>query len=194
MNTIDTLRAEPVLTADRVVAAWAGARPLVRRALVAACAVAAVLSAVMPASPAVRWGIAVAGVLLAVAAMVDVHEHRLPNRLLAAALLASSVAAVSSLHREVVLSMVAGALVAGVPMLLVRLTRGVGMGDVKMAAVIGANVGAVSVVAAPVAIAIAALTAGLYGLLADRRRVALGPALWFGWAASLAGCAAGWLS
>jgi hypothetical protein len=80
-----------------------------------------------------------------------------------------------------------GTAVAGGLMLMVRLSRGVGMGDVKMAGVVGASVGAGTgaLVAAPMAIALAALSAAVYGLTANRRRLALGPSLWFGWAVAL---------
>ena len=77
-------------------------------------------------------------------------------------------------------------------MLFVRLARGVGMGDVKMAGVVGASVGPIALFAAPVAVAVAALVAGTYGLVAGRRRLPLGPALWLGWAVSLAAAATGW--
>ena len=193
MTTIDTLRAEPATTADRVAAAWTDSHPVARRAVFAACVSAVAASLVVPAPTTVRWGIAAAGVLLAVASLVDVHEHKLPNRLLLAALLAAACGAVASLDRDVIVASLVGMVLAGGLMLLVRLSRGVGMGDVKMAAVVGASTGGVALTAAPLAVAIAALVAGVYGLLAHRRRVPLGPALWLGWALALAFSAAGWL-
>jgi hypothetical protein len=62
-----------------------------------------------------------------------------------------------------------------------------------MAAVVGTSAGAVSPVAAPIAIAVAALAGSAYGLLARRRRIAMGPALWLGWAVALGAATAGWL-
>ena len=137
---------------------------------------------------------ATVGVLLAGAAFVDSHERRLPNRLLAIALALALGGAVLSLTRAVILEAVVGMVIAGVLMLCVRLARGVGMGDVKMAAVVGASVGAstTTVLAAPIAIAIAAFTAATYGFIANRRRLPLGPSLWIGWAVTLV--ATGWLS
>ena len=85
-------------------------------------------------------------------------------------------------------------LLGGGLMLLVRLTRGVGMGDVKMAAVVGASAGAVALMAAPVALAVASFAGATFGVITRRQRLPLGPALWLGWAVALGACAAGWLS
>lgn len=194
LRTIETLRAQPVATGDRVVAAWADAHPVVRRATVAAGVTSAALSTAVAVPTGVRWSIAAAGVVMALAAMVDVHEHKLPNRLLLGALVAVVAGVAASANAEIVMSALVGLVVGGGLMLLVRLTRGVGMGDVKMAGVVGASVGAVNQMAAPIAIAIAALAAALYGLMSRRRRLPLGPALWLGWALALAACVAGWLS
>ena len=137
---------------------------------------------------------AVVGALLATAALVDAHERRLPNRLLAVALACALGGAALSVDGGVVLDALIGMTVGGGLLLCVRLTRGVGMGDVKMAAVVGASVGASTTVllAAPSAIAIAAFVAAIYGHIANRRRVPLGPFLWLGWAATIV--AAGVLS
>lgn len=194
MTTIDTLRAEPATTADRVAAAWSDAHPVARRSVLAACVSAVAASAVLPAAVTVRWSVAATGVLLAVASLVDLHERKLPNRLLVAALVVTAGGAAASLDRGVVMASVAGMVLAGGLMLLVRLSRGVGMGDVKMAGVVGASSGSVALVAAPLALAVAALVASVYGLLARRRRVPLGPALWFGWALVLGCTCAGWLA
>jgi len=130
---------------------------------------------------------ATVGVLLAIAAFVDAHERRLPNRLLAVALAVTLVGAVLSLAGVVVVEAVVGMVIAGALMLCVRLARGVGMGDVKMAVVVGASVGAstTTVLAAPTAIASAAFAAATYGFIANRRQLPLGPSLWFGWAVTL---------
>jgi leader peptidase (prepilin peptidase)/N-methyltransferase len=131
---------------------------------------------------------AAVGVILAIAALVDAHEHRLPNQLLAAALMVVGVGVIMSRAATVLRNSFIGMAVAGGLMLMVRLSRGVGMGDVKMAGVVGASVGASTstLFAAPIAIALAAFAAAVFGLFANRRRLALGPSLWFGWAAALA--------
>ncbi len=184
----------PASTTERVAAAWAAAHPLLRRAVLAACVTSAALGTAVAAPAPVGWSIVVVGVLLALAAMVDVHEHKLPNQLLLGSLVAGAGCSLATSRVATVATAALGMLIGGGLMMLVYLTRGVGMGDVKMAAVVGASVGAVDVNAVPVAIAIAALVAAVYGLATRRRRLPLGPALWLGWAASLATCAAAWLS
>ena len=191
MITIDGGRPQPGAAAVRVERAWAAADPFARRALLAACATSAAVAAVVPVATAVRIAVAITGQLLAAAALVDVHERKLPNRLLAAAGAVTAAGAVVA-GQAVVSGMAFGLLAAGVPMLLVRLTRGIGMGDVKAAAVVGASVGSVRPIAAPVAVAVAAFAGATYGMVAGRRRVPFGPALWFGWAAALTGVALGW--
>lgn len=194
MRTVDSLPAQPASTADRVAAAWADAHPLLRGTAIAAGATAAALSTAVPAPQSVRWGIVAVGAVLAAAATVDVAEHKLPNRLLVAALALAYTSVLAAADWALMVSAVSGLVIAGGLMLLVRLTRGIGMGDVKMAAVVGASVGAVNVRAAPIAIAVAALAAATYGFLSHRTRLPLGPALWLGWGVSLAASAAGWLS
>ena len=194
MTSIETLRVAPAGTTDRVVAAWADAHPVTRRAVAAACVTSAALGSAVSAPTTVRWSIAVVGVVLAVAAMVDVQEHKLPNRLLLGALTSVTVGVLATSNVALAVSMAVGMLLAGGLMLLVRLTRGVGMGDVKMAAVVGASVGAVELMAAPIAVAVAAFAAASFGVITRRQRLPLGPALWLGWAVALGACAAGWLS
>ena len=194
MTSIETLRVAPAGTTDRVVAAWADAHPVTRRAVAAACVTSAALGSAVSAPTTVRWSIAVVGVVLAVAAMVDVQEHKLPNRLLLGALTSVTVGVLATSNVALAVSVALGMLLAGGLMLLVRLTRGVGMGDVKMAAVVGASVGAVELMAAPIAVAVAAFAAASFGVITRRQRLPLGPALWLGWAVALGACAAGWLS
>ena len=101
---------------------------------------------------------------------------------------------VAALDGQLVARSIAGALVAGGALLIVHLGRGVGLGDVKMAAVVGAAAGMVAFAAAPIAIVVAAVSASAYGALARRPSLALGPALWFGWAIAVASASAGWWS
>lgn len=180
-------RAPARSTSERIASAWHHSQPLTRHAAVAACATSVALVLSMR-SAVVAGTTAVVGLLLAAAALVDSHERRLPNRLLALALAFAIGGAVLSMEIVVVQTALVGMAVAGGLMLLVRLTRGVGIGDVKMAAAIGASTGAGTntLLAAPIAIAMAAFAAATYGFITNRRRVALGPALWFGWASALA--------
>ncbi len=174
-------------TADRVSVAWHHSHPLARHSLVAAFATSFALALSMRVPAIVAGTTAMVGALLAVAALVDAHQRRLPNRLLVTAMAFALGGAVLSFDGAVVVNAVLGMLVAGGLLLSVRLTRGIGMGDVKMAAVVGASAGAstTSMLAAPVAIAIAALAGAAYGSVTNRHRVPLGPSLWLGWAAIL---------
>ena len=183
-----TCRAPVRSTSDRVVAAWHHARRLERHSLVAACLTSVALVVSLRAAAVVAGTTAIVGVLLAAAALVDAHERRLPNRLLALALACTLGGAVLSFESAVVLDALLGMVVGGGLLLTVRLSRGVGMGDVKMAAVVGSSVGAStsSVFAPATSIAIAAVAGATYGMMANRKRVPLGPSLWFGWAATLA--------
>ncbi|CAB4364352.1 MAG: hypothetical protein F2681_10605 [Actinobacteria bacterium] len=182
MITCNSQRAEPVSTVTRVVVARAGAGRWVRISWVLAV-VSSLLIGHVAARPVVaQLALGLLGVSLASAALVDVHEQRLPNSLLAIGAVAGVVAAVAD---RVLGGAFVGLAVAGGLMLLVRLTRGVGMGDVKMAGVVGLATAEAGLVAAPIAVAIAALTAGVVGAVAGRTRLPLGPSLWLGWALAL---------
>ena len=170
----------------RVRAAWDVAASITRRTFAAALFTSVALAGSMPGTYAERVALAIAGCCLATSALVDTVEHRLPNRLLAVAAVVSLAAAVLQGMPSVAVGGLFGAAIAGGAMLLVRLTRGVGMGDVKMAAAIGLSLGQLDLIAAPAAIAIAAVVAATYGMTAGRVRLALGPSLWFGWAAAIA--------
>ena len=121
-------------------------------------------------------------VMTPAALAVYLHEFRIPNRLLAAALASTLVAALAggTVGRALLGTVVGGGLV-----LAVRLARTVGMGDVKMAGVVGASVAHQHLAAAPLAIAVAAFAAASVGVLLGRTRLPLGPALWLGWVVAL---------
>jgi prepilin signal peptidase PulO-like enzyme (type II secretory pathway) len=181
-------------TRRRVERAWERADEGVRRAAAAASVTGVLLALTLPSSLSVRIAAGVVGTVLVAAAVVDVHERRLPNRLL---LLGGAVALAGAALTGDGATLVAsslGATIAGGSMLVVRLTRGVGMGDVKAAAVVGASAGSVALVASPIAIAVSAFVAAVYGLAAHRVRLPLGPSLWFGWAVALFGTSSGWWS
>ena len=189
-------RAPSRSTADRVAGAWHHSRPVVRRSMAAACATSVALVVSTRLTAVLTLATAIVGVLLATAALVDSHEHRLPNRLLAVAMVVALTGAVLSIDLSVVRDSLLGMTVAAGLMLLVRLIRGVGMGDVKMAGVVGASVGAVTngLLGAATAIGIAAFAASGYGLIARRQRIALGPSLWLGWVSVFALVSIGWPS
>ena len=159
-------------------AVWWGARSFVR--------------AVVDVTPVVVVGSGVAGAILATAALVDLHERRLPSVLLTWAMGSAAVGvgchASIAADPELLLLMVVGAVVCGGVLLGVYLTRGIGMGDVKMAAVVGAATAPLALVAAPLALAVGAGVAGVWGRVTHRHVIALGPFLWIGW--FVASCAA----
>jgi len=171
-------------TSVRVTRAWAAGTITTRRATVAAGLTSVALTMNLTVPVVLRLALAVAGCLTACAALVDLHELRLPNPLVAGAM-AASMAGATLAAPQVLLRSVAGVLVAGGLMMVVRLQRGVGMGDVKLAAAVGAGTGAVAVPLAPLSVAVAALAAGCFGIATGRQRLPLGPSLWLGWAVAL---------
>jgi len=170
----------------RVRSAWRSAECVTRRAFAASLLTSVAFAGSLNVQVAMRLAVAVSGVCLAAAALVDIDEHRLPNRLIGLAALAGVCGALLGGEPSGVVGAAVGALVAGGAMLIVRLTRGVGMGDVKMAFAIGVALGPLGFMAAPVAIGIAALSAALCGMATRRAQLPLGPSLWFGWAVVVA--------
>ncbi len=165
----------------RVREAW---QVLAPGAHVAAAAVAVLVAAgAMGWWADTRWALASAGCLLVLlaAAVVDLVEHRLPNALvLAAAVPVAAGAALAALTGSAAWTgALAGSAVVGLPLLGAHLASpaGLGFGDVKAGAVLGAGVGLVSP-----ALAVTGLMAGLLGTagwaLAGRQRaVPLGPGM-----------------
>jgi leader peptidase (prepilin peptidase)/N-methyltransferase len=170
----------------RVRSAWRSAECVTRRAFAAALLTSVAFAGSMNVQVATRLAMAVSGVCFATSALVDIEEHRLPNRLIGLAALAGVCGALLAGARSSVIGAAVGALVAGSAMMIVCLTRGVGMGDVKMAFAIGLALGPLGFMAAPLAIGIAALAAAAYGKAARRAQLPLGPSLWFGWAVVVA--------
>lgn len=175
----------PSRVARRVANAWSTAAPAPRVAALAAVATSVWLG-LDAAHRLLGVGLLLAGVALVAGALVDHVEQRIPNLVVAVALLAAMAAPVLAGHGRALVGAVVGGVVAGLALLVVRLARGLGMGDVKMGAAVGASSGSVVLLAAPVAVALSSFSVAVFGLVSGRRRVALGPWLWFGWAGSLA--------
>lgn len=174
MKTAEAELAEPVALWQRVTQAWGNVGTGARTAWLAA----GVMAMVVGAGSAEPAPTTITGAALACAALVDVHERRLPNALVAVAALATVWGAAVSASLA---SAAVGAAIGGGLLLVVRLQRGLGMGDVKVGAVVGGAAGTRAVVIAPVAIAVVAALAAAWGLLSRRRQLPLGPALWIGW-------------
>jgi leader peptidase (prepilin peptidase)/N-methyltransferase len=116
------------------------------------------------------------------AALVDRHEHRLPDRIVALAAAAFVVFAVASGWSERPIdtgAVVLGMAVFAVPMLGLHLVSppAMGFGDVKTAVVLGAALGAVHWQLSLVAIALAAGLTATVGIATRARTIAFGPGL-----------------
>lgn len=123
-------------------------------------------------------------------ARIDLAEHRLPNRLVVPGLLVGVVAAAGSwatTGEPPLVPLVAGAVYGGV-LLLFALGGGMGMGDVKLAALLGlASPTAAVAVASPVLAFLTGGVAALVVLVARGRgaRIPFGPFLLLGYAGAL---------
>jgi leader peptidase (prepilin peptidase)/N-methyltransferase len=121
--------------------------------------------------------------VLVAAALVDAVEHRLPNPLVALAAVPVVVALTAGLAsgagRDVAWAALAGAAVVGAPLLLTHLVApaGMGFGDVKAGAVLGAAVALTAIELVPLALLVGLAAAACWGLLRRARSVPLGPAL-----------------
>jgi leader peptidase (prepilin peptidase) / N-methyltransferase len=118
-------------------------------------------------------------VVLIGAALVDVVEHRLPNALVALAAVPVLVAVALAWTPDVTSGALAGAAVMGVPLLATHLVSpaGMGFGDVKAGAVVGASLGLVEPQLAALGLVTGLAGAAAWGVLLRRRRIPLGPGL-----------------
>lgn len=167
----------PVPTAvnDRLIGSRCGSAEVVGGAAVIAVALATFRGLIPPAA-----GIAIA--LTAPAAVVDVHEQRLPDSWVATALigLAVALAADAASGGAVDLrSVAAGALVMLAPILALHLVSpaAMGFGDVKLSLVLGAALGTVDWRLAMVALCAAGFFGATYGVATRQRTVPFGPFL-----------------
>ena len=165
--------------------AWRATKPLRRRqAIVAALAtigIAAFATTAVPTAIAVVIGMV--GLLAGAIAIVDLHEHRIPNRLLTlslAAVVAGATVGSFVTSGHIVGEVIVGLIVAAFPLFAVRYGHGLAMGDVKMAAVLGAAGGLIHPVVGLITVFVAALSSGVFALNHKRKRLALGPWLWAG--------------
>ena len=115
----------------------------------------------------------IAGIVVsvtAVAAITDVREHRIPNRLTYPAMLAGLAMQAVCFGWHGLLSSLAGGLVAGGILVLFYVIRAMGAGDVKLAAALGFMVGFKDVIQLLAATAIAGGILAL-GFMVVQRRV-----------------------
>jgi Flp pilus assembly protein protease CpaA len=152
---------------------------------------------------AVYWGTPAAWLLVpfavigAVAADCDLRSLRIPNRMLAAgavAELALVLVVGSWFGAPMVAPAVAGAAIAGAPLFAQHVVTGgrtPGLGDAKLAAVLGLVAGAIYPAVAVTGLLVSLLLGAVFGLLWQRRwrrgpRFPLGPALVAGMAVAVA--------
>lgn len=141
-------------------------------------------------SVAVAGALSLALVGLGAAAMVDLAERRLPNRLLlvaAAPVLVVTVAAVAVNGRSAAIGAVLGVGLCAGPLFAAHLVSpaGIGFGDVKAAAVLGGALGLGSPVVATAALLSSLLLAAVAALVGRQRDVPLGPWLIAGTAVAI---------
>ena len=141
----------------------------------------------------VTWASSAAVALLVPAALVDVHERRLPNALVGAAATSFGALLVVDLllgGAADARSALVGLTVFAGPLLAVHLVTpaAMGFGDVKAALVLGLALGAVEWQLALVGLALATGLTAVIGILGRARTVAFGPGLVAG--AALALCMA----
>ena len=131
------------------------------------------------------------------AAVVDIREHRLPDRWVgfAGAVLAATTFAAWALAQPVdVSSSTVGVLVMTAPILALHLVSpgSMGFGDVKAAVVLGAAIGAADWRLALVALTLASGLGAAVGIAGRRRTIAFGPCLVLATSIALAGTASIW--
>ena len=173
-------------TLERVERAWTALssrrRTLVVVGAVAVLGVGAVATRVVSAPIAAV--IVFVGLLAATAAVVDQHEQRIPNTIITIALatVLGAAAAMALLGDGwTVVDVFVSLAMAAFPLWAVRYGKGLALGDVKLAAVLGATVGLVHPFAGLFLVWCAALASGVFALKTHRNRLVLGPWLWAGY-------------
>ncbi|MGE0141497.1 MAG: prepilin peptidase [Ilumatobacteraceae bacterium] len=176
-------------TTSRLIAAWRGIKPVRRlqalAALLASLGIAALATIAVPTASAIVIGIV--GLLAGAVAVVDLHEHHIPNRLLMLGVVAVTIGAtIGSIvsDERIAGEVLIGLLVAAFPLFAIRYGHGLAMGDIKMAAVLGAAGGLIHPFVGLGTVFVAALSSGVFALVHNRTRLALGPWLWAGFGAA----------
>lgn len=171
-------------TRRRVHLAWNGAPAATRLAVLAGfamqLAVAGALLVTASTRPFAALALALAAPLFAAAALVDTVEQCIPNRLVGAASIVVVLAAAAA-GSATTIAVALGAVLAAAPMSAVVLGRGVGMGDLKLAAALGAAGGFVHPGVGLGGVFVAALCSAAFARSRGIARLALAPWLWGGW-------------
>jgi len=175
-------RSDGVSVASRVGSAWdaVGRHGRTLTLVIVAAALACSLVWVPETGYAVATAVSVA--VLAVAAMVDVVEHRLPNAVVGLAAVPVVVAMATAWvtgDPAVTGAAATGAALVGGPLLVTHLVSpaGMGFGDVKAGAVLGGALGLINTQVAVLALVLGLSGAAVWALARRRRTIALGPGL-----------------
>jgi leader peptidase (prepilin peptidase) / N-methyltransferase len=185
MAEMHTTRAEPWVPTNTVGTRASSSRPIgsigSRRSLLwAAAGAASTLLTALDREIPLATAATVAALVPAV--VVDIREHRLPNRLVGAAALIGLVCVLITMASGAtldLLGLLVGAAAMSAPLLLLHLVspNAMGFGDVKMAVVLGAALGLVAPVLVPVALVIASAGSAAVAITLRRSTIAFGPGL-----------------
>jgi leader peptidase (prepilin peptidase) / N-methyltransferase len=175
---------------SRIASAWRRIGLLGRVLAIAAVAASGVVAATWASLTPFALATGLSLALLAVAAMVDAVERRIPNALVGAAVVPVAVAATAPLvagSTQLAVGAIAGAALLGGPLLLTHLVApaGMGFGDVKAGAVLGAALGLVNTQIAVLALLLSLATSATWALAHRQRTMPLGPGLIVGALAAL---------
>lgn len=152
---------------------------------VCAVGVTVLLSALYLGTPQF-WLMPIVAIVAVSAAVFDWRDRRVPNQLTGAGMLVTIAVALALVirHELSVLAIVLGLLIMSVPLFVSHLltrSRTPGLGDVKLAAVLGASAGAVHPLVAYAALLVALVLGAVFGVLyrqsTKRRTFPLAPAI-----------------
>jgi leader peptidase (prepilin peptidase) / N-methyltransferase len=180
--TADVMTALGASVTSRFGAAWSAIGPRGHAAALAGAAAGVAAAASWLPATAIAIATGLSTLVLTAAALVDAVEHRLPNALVSVAavpvVMALALAWVSGSTAVVWSALVGAALLAG-PLLVTHLVSpaGMGFGDVKAGAVLGAGLGLINAQIAVLALMLGLLGSAVWALAGRRRSIALGPGL-----------------
>ncbi len=168
-------RNEPI--GDRIASAWRAIGVAGRLLTVLAASACVALALLGDSTAVVASGLSL--LVLVLAALVDVVEHRLPNVVVLCAAVPVVTALALTGSGTLLRDVLTGALVVAGPLLAVHLITpsGMGFGDVKAGAVLGAAMGLIDVELALLALVLGLGAGAAWGVATRARSIALGPSL-----------------
>ena len=168
-------RNEPI--GDRIASAWRAIGVAGRLLTVLAASACVALALLGDSTAVVACGLSL--LVLVLAALVDVVEHRLPNVVVLCAAVPVVTALALTGSGTLLRDVLTGCLVVAGPLLAVHLITpsGMGFGDVKAGAVLGAAMGLIDVELALLALVLGLGAGAAWGVATRARSIALGPSL-----------------